>query len=75
MTIRTIRAKCYCERSKEILITTTRNHGMIRCAVCGSLVGWRADNYTPPTSLWGRLKDWWANLDGDVEVSQTYKEE
>jgi transcription elongation factor Elf1 len=75
MTIRTICTKCSCERSKEILITTTRNHGVIRCAACGSLVGWQAEDYAPPASPWGKFKDWWANLDGDVEVAQTYKEE
>ncbi len=75
MIIRTIRTKCSCPDSKEILITTTRDHGIIRCVVCGSSVWWQAEGYTPPEGLWGRLKDWWANLDGDVEVAQTYKEE
>ena len=75
MIIRTIRTKCSCPDSREILITTTRNHGVTRCVVCGDSVGWQAENYTPPTGLWGRLKDWWENFGGDVEVSQTYKEE
>jgi transcription elongation factor Elf1 len=74
MIIRTIRTKCSCPDSREILITTTRNHGVVRCAVCGSLVEWQAENYTPPTSLWGKIRDWWQNSEGDLEISQTYME-